>query len=367
MQRLIRIFSVCLLAVLAGCSPAPETHTEDTEDVALFGGLTASDKLSSPLAQVTKGVRLHFPADHQAHPDFAIEWWYFTANLVDADNPKRHYSLQYTLFRFNTGDAVSNAWSDGQIFMAHAALHNAEQHWFEERFARAGAAGVFQQPFSIRLDDWLWRAEGDSLLPAELNLAWADVSVNLTLSSHGPLVLHGEKGYSEKSANGSHASYYYSQPFIQVSGTAQIAGEPVSLSGQGWYDHEWTSQLLDENTLGWDWFSIHLEDGRKLMAFRMQLRNQLDHVTGTLVSAEGETRTLAPSSITLTPTTYSEGPSSNRYPSEWRIHIPEHGIDISTQPMKDDQWNRGRFSYYEGAIRVSGTHNGVGFMELTGY
>ena len=54
-------------------------------------------------------------------------------------------------------------------------------------------------------------------------------------------------------------------------------------------------------------------------------------------------------------------------PLYWSIQVPKQQIDIQIAPMQTKQWNPGMFSYYEGGTVISGTHSGVGFIELTGY
>ncbi|MDM7859664.1 lipocalin-like domain-containing protein [Alteromonas sp. ASW11-36] len=331
----------------------------------LYGGLVQS---SNSLAQVSPEYAIGFPRDHQPHPDFAVEWWYFTSNLKSQSNPEQHYSVQFTLFRFNRGGLTQSAWSDGQLFMAHASIHTPQTHYFDERFATGGNrhAGVLSEPLVIQLDNWSWRSTTAELLPARLNIPLDDIELTLELTATGPIVLHGEQGYSRKSANGSHASMYYSQPFIHVAGELQTTQGNEVLVGQGWFDHEWTSQVLNEQTQGWDWFSLHLDNGEKLMAFRMRLNDQADHITGTLISPDGTARTLPPTALNLTPQEYARM-EQRKYPSRWRLRIPHHGVDIELTPRKPDQWNQGRFPYYEGAVTITGSHSGVGFMELTGY
>ena len=51
-------------------------------------------------AEVRPDRVISFPADHGAHPDFRIEWWYVTANLADATGAP--LGVQWTLFRFAT-------------------------------------------------------------------------------------------------------------------------------------------------------------------------------------------------------------------------------------------------------------------------
>src|SRR6202162_4829963 len=59
-----------------------------------FAGLGTSGEGFAP---VPPGKTFSFPADHGPHPDFRIEWWYVTANLVDSAGVA--YGAQWTLFR----------------------------------------------------------------------------------------------------------------------------------------------------------------------------------------------------------------------------------------------------------------------------
>lgn len=359
------------------------TRSDESDENALYRGLVPTQ--TDTLSQVKPDRVLHFPDDHQPHPNYAIEWWYFTANL-SSNNQK--YGLQYTLFRFNRGNKYASNWANGQMYMAHASLHTPDKHYFSERFARGGQqhVGVTSSPFSFRMDEWLWEAKGNDLLPATLSLNLVSASsssslsdetinklmVDLDLTGSGPLILQGEAGFSQKSSLGTHASYYYSQPFILADGviTEHIGSKKYQkvVSGKGWFDHEWTSQLLDQQTLGWDWFSIHLDGGEKLMAFRMRLKDSQHYVTGTIIGADGASKTLPNGAIKITPLAYEQDvESGKKYPTQWSLDIAKNGIEITISPQKQKQWNSGRFEYYEGAIKVSGTHTGEGFMELTGY
>jgi predicted secreted hydrolase len=178
-------------------------------------------------------------------------------------------------------------------------------------------------------------------------------------------VKHGEQCYSIKTADGDYRSYYYSPPFIDVQATMTHGGEQKNLTGQGWYDHEWTSHLAGPEALGWDWFSLHLDDGRKLMVFRMKTTNRPPYLTGSLIFASGEVVTLAPEDITLEPMNRIRLAAAT-VPTQWRLQLDTHHIDLSLEAFIADQWNPAQLPYYEGRVEVSGSHKGSGFMELTG-
>ena len=350
--------------------------------------------------------RMSFPQDHGTHDQFDIEWWYLTANLQDeAGDP---YGLQWTLFRFknsrprssqaegdNSSSSLKNApvmlnestvsldkkWHNDQIYMAHASIHSLDTHWFSEKFARGGVgnAGLTALPLNLFIDDWQWlNSDGDTgLFPSTLTFNATDTSkpnaeasATFTLDQTGPLVQHGDNGFSVKSNSG-HASHYYSAPFISIEGELTqaidtVTTAPIKLKGQAWFDQEWTSQLLDTGTQGWDWLSLHLDDGNKIMAFRMRLKNQDDYVTGSYITSTGEQITLQPGDITLQPVSVKKV-DGRQLPLIWKLIIPSKKIDLTISTIKDKQWNNAAVPYYEGMVKIEGSHGGVGFLELTGY
>lgn len=319
--------------------------------------------------QVVRGTPIILPEDHLSHNNFAVEWWYLTANLFDQAG--NQYPLQWTLFRFSDFRPKSR-WSNGQQFMGHGKISNAQNTWFEERFARGavGNAGVKLNPsgqFSAFIDDWLWLSDTEDLFPATLSFSVDNlVKAKLRLNTNMSYVSHGDKGYSAKFSDDSHASMYYSQPFINLAGTITLADKEINVSGEGWFDHEWSSRLSDQNTLGWDWFSLHLDDGQKLMLYNVRHRTLADSWFGSLISAQGIKTNLTAADILAKPTSFTpiEGQS---LPLNWQLTIPDHQINLSVSMFKPDQMNIGRFSYYEGAVNIKGSHTGVGFIELTGY
>ena len=350
--------------------------------------------------------RMSFPQDHGTHDQFDIEWWYLTANLQDeAGDP---YGLQWTLFRFknprprssqtegsNSSSSLKNSpvtlnestvslnkkWHNDQIYMAHASIHSLDTHWFSEKFARGGVgnAGLTALPLNLFIDDWQWlNSDGDTgLFPSTLTFSATDTSkpnaeasATFTLNQTGPLVQHGDNGFSVKSNSG-HASHYYSAPFISIEGELTqaidtVTTAPIKLKGQAWFDKEWTSQLLDTGTQGWDWLSLHLDDGNKIMAFRMRLKNQDDYVTGSYITSTGEQITLQPGDLTLQPVSVKKV-DGRQLPLIWKLIIPSKKIDLTISTLKDKQWNNAAVPYYEGMVKIEGSHGGVGFLELTGY
>lgn len=326
-----------------------------------FAGL-AND--AEGFADVTLNTSLTFPADHGAHPDFRIEWWYLTANLIGPDQTP--YGVQWTLFRQATQPGrTGEGWENAQIWMGHAALTTPNQHYVGETFARGGIgqADVTAEPFQAYIDDWNMQAIGDDLAQMSLSASGLDFSYDLDLQAKGPLVLHGDAGYSVKSASGQ-ASRYYSQPFYEVSGHVTTGDGAVPVTGKAWLDREWSSQPLDQDQTGWDWFSLHFSGGSKLMAARV--RGQSDFTFGTWIEADGTSTPIPNQALSLTALEHSDVLGRD-IPTTWRVELPERGVDIEVSAVNANSYMTTLFPYWEGPVRVTGSHTGVGYLEMTGY
>ena len=163
----------------------------------------------------------------------------------------------------------------------------------------------------------------------------ADFRYALDLAAEGPLVLHGENGFSRKSDDG-RASYYFSQPFFKIDGVLVIRGREVKVSGLAWMDREWSSQPLTATQKGWDWFSLHFSNGEKLMVFRLRDETDRGFSAGTWIGADGTSQALDPNDIVLMPL-LQINLAGRTLPSRWRLQVPSHGLDIETAPVNRRQ------------------------------
>lgn len=331
-----------------------------------FAGLSESAK---GFVQVLPGRPFTFPADHGAHPDFRIEWWYVTANLTDVAG--KAYGVQWTLFRQAARPGPQGAgWENQQLWMAHAAATRADSHRTAEKFARGGVgqAGVMAEPFHAWIDGWQMagteRTDAVSLAPLELSAATADFSYALHLEADRSVVLQGDHGYSRKSERGQ-ASYYYSQPFYRVRGHLSFDNEAIEVSGVAWLYREWSSQPLAPDQSGWDWFALHFASGEKLMLYRMRQSNG-NYTSGTWIGTDGQTHPLGPDGIVMTPKDTVEI-GGRKLPVRWRIEIASLSIGIDSIPLNPKAWMATSVPYWEGPISFTGSHQGVGYLELTGY
>ncbi|MEJ6389881.1 lipocalin-like domain-containing protein [Gymnodinialimonas ulvae] len=327
-------------------------------------GTAADERFAVPQPNPT----FTFPTDHGPHPDYRIEWWYLTATLQGPDGTE--YGVQWTLFRSALAPDTSDTWTAPQLFMGHAGLTTPTAHFHAERLARGGTgqAGVTSDPFRAHIDDWEMAPtapDGDAYDALHLTARGPDFAYDLDLTAEGPLIFHGQDGYSVKSAEGQ-ASYYYSQPFYTATGTLSLPDGDISVTGTAWLDREWSSQPLSEDQLGWDWFSLQFEDGARMMAFALRSDAGPAFTSATWINPDGTTQSYGDGHVYLTPLATSEV-ADRTIPTEWQITFPDRDIDIRTAPVNAQSWMDTSFPYWEGPITFTGTHAGRGYLEMTGY
>lgn len=332
-----------------------------------FAGLGGE---SDGFAVVAPGKALEFPRDHGPHPDYRIEWWYLTANLKDAAG--NEWGAQWTLFRQAMAPgAQQEGWANQQIWMGHAAVTSAATHRYAEKFARGGVgqAGAEAAPFRAWIDSWEIRCldafSAQTVAPLAVSASGDDFSYALSLSADRSLVLQGDGGYSRKSERGQ-ASYYYSQPYFSASGTITVGDKSVDVAGRAWMDREWSSQPLAADQTGWDWFSLHLDSGEKVMLFRLRQKDGQNYYAGNWIDADGRSAPLPAEMIKMTPTVITDI-GGRKLPTSWSVAIANRGLKIDSVPLNTRSWMGTRFAYWEGPISFSGSHRGIGYLEMTGY
>ncbi len=326
--------------------------------------------------------RFSFPRDHGVHKGFRTEWWYLTGHLSAG---QRQFGYQVTFFRYviDPAEDTTGGWSADAVWLAQVALSDIENAAFltSEQLSREveGISGASTAGLDVSVQGWrlyqtVKRAEeaGEYSLQIDAD----DFSLTLNLRPDKPLVLQGEEGWSRKSADDpDNASYYYSQTRLAANGTVQLDGEQLQVSGSSWFDREWSTSALHARQAGWDWFAVQLDNQHELMFYQLRLQDGgIDRAsTGVWVSPEGEVKRLAFADVQLEATRYWQSPhSGTRYPVSWRMDVPDLGLQLRLQAVMPNQLWRGRLSYWEGAMIVSGTLSstpvtGRAYVELTGY
>ncbi len=342
------------------------------------------------------GYRFIFPRDHGPHEDFRTEWWYFTGQVADRDG--RRFGYQLTFFRTGMAEDAPHrnpsAWAIRHLYLAHFAITDVGGGRFRyaDRIARPGPGLAGVEPACpagrpkagnkaegtnrVWIDRWSAAREGDT---HHLRAADREIALDLRLQESRRPVIHGRNGLSRKGEGPGAASHYYSLTRLATRGSLTVAGRTFEVSGLSWMDHEFMTNELGPDQVGWDWFSIQLDDGYDLMVYRLRRSDGTIEPasSGTLVLPNGGTIHLPRDAVRPEVLERWKSPRSGAvYPVGWRLQIPAHGIDVTVIPRLNDQelvtTRSTGVTYWEGAIRVEGTRRGravagEGYLELTGY
>jgi len=355
------------LAVLAGVGTAPLQ--------------LSCEPVPEEFAYAEPGRPIEFPRDHASHPEFQTEWWYYTGHLTTAQG--RPYGFQLTFFRhaLAPAGAEGSRWRTRQLFFGHFALTDEEGGTFfwAEKISRGSElddAGARTDRYRVWIERWSAEALGRYHV---LRASGDSIALDLVLIASKEPVLNGDGGYSRKGGSEHNATHYYSIPRLTIEGVLEIAGTPHQVTGEGWLDREWGTSQLETAQIGWDWFSMQLDNGEELMLYQLRRRDGSPDTnsSGTHTLRDGTARGLDSHDFTVVVRdTWRSTVSGAEYPSGWTIRIPSLGAELSVEPTLRDQElvteESTRVTYWEGSVRVRGLlHDqpvaGKGYTELTGY
>lgn len=343
---------------------------------------TTAPKTPTGYVMATQPRAWHFPQDHGRHDGFKTEWWYFSGNLADAAG--RAFGFQLTFFRVSVSPLNVPPTSSlylGDIHFAHAAVSDlsGQRFYFKDIIQPKPTSqpAAEQDRLAVALDDW-----SATMLPTaneksgDIVLSASDPSLAIHLTCQpgvGP-VLEGPGGVSRKGEQPDQASYYYSLIRMPTAGTLTAGGKTFTVTGQTWMDHEFSSNALGPDQVGWDWVGLSLKDGRSLMIYRLRNKNiDASFLSGTLIDAAGHPTYLDEHQFTFVGSDPWKSPSGGAYPQTWSLRVA--GLPPMTvrsrmpgQELRTDHTTK--IDYFEGSCGVFGPAGeplGDGYLEMTGY
>ncbi|MCX7714061.1 MAG: hypothetical protein N2035_10445 [Chthoniobacterales bacterium] len=376
MRNFFRLFAAALLVALVLSFLRAEV---------VEGGAEVSSNFSDGWRTALPGWKYEFPRDHFRHSEFKTEWWYFTGNLR-SDDGKEQFGFQLTFFRHGIRPQlfsdVRSAFAAREIAFAHFAISDFynKKYFHTSRWARVALGGAFFPEFRIGESTLVsihsWRAlliGPDRLF---LEASDEDMRIELELVSQKPPIVHGRDGVSQKADGAGRASHYYSLTRLKARGWLFLHGRKIAVSGQAWYDHEWATNQLTAEQVGWDWFCLQFEDGTELMLFQIRRREGGcdPNSSATFVYSDGRSLNLTSNDFLLEPLRYNQSKKTGAvYPLDWKIQIPSLDLNLIVLARMDEQeFTDPPIIYWEGAIHAEGKREGrpirgFGYLEMTGY
>lgn len=347
--------------------------------------VTGSETQRTPFRQAVSGYQHQFPEDHGSHDDFRTEWWYYTGHLTAEDG--REFGYELTFFRQAMDDArVHNnpsRWAIRHLYLAHAALseHDRQRFRYAEKVSRAGIgkAGADKGRLQVWIDRWRAEASTADHRRHHIHASSGDFSFDLLLDAEKEPVVHGEGGISRKGIEPGQASHYYSMTRLATTGSLIVDGQRQRVQGVSWMDHEFGSGHLGTEQVGWDWFSVQLEDRSELMFYLLRrLDGTADPASsGTWVLSDGTSQRLSLPDMRIDVLDHwTSSASGTRYPNAWRLSVPSRHLSLTLIPRMPNQEliteRSTQVTYWEGAVKATGrlgekSITGQGYVELTGY
>jgi len=335
------------------------------------------------------GRTFSFPQDHFSHPEFKTEWWYYSGHLYSQE--KKSYAYQLTFFRTGLNREAKHQksnWSIQDLYFAHLAITDESKGKFEylEKISRGslGEAGAYpykkgEETFRIWIEDWSVEGKVPGMQNHVLKAGDKTFGIELMLIPGKNPVIHGQNGISQKAEGEGYASHYYSIPRPRTEGKIFLQNKEIPVQGISWMDHEFGSSQLREYQVGWDWFSIQLENRMELMFYQIRHKDgEIDpYSSGTIIFPDGTYQHLLKNEFQIKVLDHWKSPKSDAvYPSKWKVMVPGHRINLTISPTVKDQElitkESSRVTYWEGSVKVGGKYQGepikgVGYVELTGY
>ncbi|MFQ5873199.1 MAG: lipocalin family protein [Dehalococcoidia bacterium] len=306
---------------------------------------------------IPPAVRL--PQDDSPHPWANTEWWYYNGSLRTADG--RDYGFHYVIFKIDVPFLPNTN-------IAHLSItdHQTSDYLTDQRQQLSESPLKDDSGFSFTIDGWTMAGfDGRDHLSASIG----DYAFDLSLNSKKPPVLHGGTGLIGFGPAGN--SYYYSRTRLAISGILSVKGQEAPATGFAWFDRQWGNFTVV--ALGWDWFSLRFDDGSELMLYQLKDEDQRTiQYYGTYIARTGQQETLADSDVTVKSTgTWTSPASGAEYPMGWTLKVPSRSIDIALTPViKEAEFDAtsttGNY-YWEGEVKIGGSHTGQGYVELVGY
>ena len=300
------------------------------------------------------------------HHNTPIEWWYFNGHLTDSEG--NQFSYHFTVFQ--TEQDLDGSYP--QLF--HLSWHDHQTrnvYHSEKTFQQYGE--LPKDYINFRVAAWqMTETEEQFILYFDI----PDSTIELYLNKTKQPILHDGTGFVDMKEAGQ--TYYYTYSSLQASGKITSANKQVAISGTSWMDHQW-GDFLDNQSIGWDWFSLHLDNNQELMIAYVRNSDTQNYITsyGTFIDEAGNSTHLDPEDFILESSEYwFSKASSSKYPIKWNLHVTDLDLKLEITAVTPDSEffpeSQSVTPYWEGSTLINGSYDdlpvsGYGFMELVGY
>jgi len=317
------------------------------------------------------GSLISFSKDEGKHASEEIEWWYTTGHLTgQTSGAKYSYMLSYFVYSYQGFDGfrilnITNDDTGEKYFntspVKYDIISNDKLH--------LQASSIFLP----KTENWNNKVDTNlKIIPFEYTLNASTSKVELKLEYETikrPLILGGNGKFNQGSSS---YTYYYSQTKNDVTGTINFNGFTEDVVGISWIDRQYGSfnPLQDEK---YEWMSLQLSNGMDINLWNLFTDDNKipDNLNFRILSAyvdENTQYTTKDFKLQRLEFHYTSD-LENCYSKKWHLTSSTNNIDLIIFVLQNDSEVQLPFRFYEGAITIEGTVNGMnvtgqGFAEL---
>jgi len=346
----------------------------------VYKTVVRAEAVQAAFALPDPNIPLKLPRDLAARPEFRTEWWRYHGQVSGASGDNFAINFSFTqewqpknrlagLFLWPSLKKMCDAWFSITDFQRKAFVYYERSGTADER-----SVGSSAEEYQLRFGDWLVEKANNG---HRLAIRQNGQGFELVALPEKQGILQGQAGYNWRGLDGAPV-YFLTYPRMALKGTLTLAGKEYRVAGSAWLDHESTSYELPPSTIGWDRFSLQLENNHELflLIWRLKDGTAAPDCPATLILPDGSLVNLDQTSYEIKTVKYwFSARTKTAYPCAWTIRLPDNRAELNLVSQVEDQellLHNGKQALWMGPCAVRGTWNnwpitGKGFAELAGY
>jgi predicted secreted hydrolase len=305
------------------------------------------------------------------HLEQAQDYWSLLGQLQTADGREFGVHIAFARAGLQGPATVTPArftWRPTAVYVAWLGLTDVagQRYLSTRRLSREalGLSGGSAEPARIWVDNWQLNmtATGpmlQALMPTEFGLI--DLHARLPAKPTAVTPALGEPGPVRA----------YAVTRLPTTGTIQLDGATVAVTGQLWLDRAWGQLPLSMGQMSVDRFQLQLDDGRDIGLVVLHRRNAQAGavVRGVLVEPRGAAQTLTATDVQVQVLQSTRGSATQvSYPAVWHLEIKGASLALVVTSVPAGREVANDWPYRSSLVHVAGDKiHGSGYVQLSGY
>jgi len=286
---------------------------------------------------------LEFPKEEGYHKDALVEWWYFSSQLQDSQNPKNLFGATVVFVKNKNN------------FDSHLIVVDiSEQKRYSGR-TRTPQNTVSCSKLLLKSGENYWIET--ELFNYKLHYNYQNVELDLILESlKNPVIIEDKILLKELLEEQDVWGLHLNQTRIKARGNLALENKKYDVIGTGWIYHRTFPRSFPEEIFGWKWWTVQLDNNVELMS-RYAFCSQ-SVFSDLFIFEENSSglnmERLDKTQYSLKELSYWEDFITPRF---WLLEIPAKNVNLKISSLMQDQSLSEVM--YEGICEVEGVYQGL--------